>query len=195
MRAHADEHGEDSRAGFVQPDVLHEQMTAGLRGRRDEPECRAGDIPGDVKIARFGRFFSDHGNRQIVHVRPDEEPFQHPLGVIAALARFGDAGAPVREQPGEKHRAFDLRAGHRRGVMDRGELASFDHQRGRVFRAFGLEFCAHLGERIDHALHRAAGKGRVADEPGAERLCSQNPREEPHRGAGVAAVDVALGGG
>ena len=53
LRAHAHEHAEQCRARIVQADVAHEQMTARLRGGRDQPKRRGRNVARNNEIARL----------------------------------------------------------------------------------------------------------------------------------------------
>ena len=105
---------------------------------------------------------------------------------------FDHGGGPFGEKPGEKNSAFDLCAGNRCAVGNALQIAmALDHQRWTGFFAHCVEVCAHEAQRIDHALHRAPGQRGVAGESGGEILRCENAGHEPHRGAGVAAVEVS----
>ena len=123
----------------------------------------------------------------------DEEVLEHPLRVIAALDRLGDARFAGGKHAREQHRALHLRAGHRAEVIGCGLSGrAFDDERRPVILALGGDLRAHLGERLDHALHRALRERGVADQPAAERLPGQRSREQAHGGAGVAAIDLRV---
>jgi hypothetical protein len=70
--------------------------------------------------------------------------------------------------------------------------AAFDDERGAISLSLGGDLRAHLGQRLDDARHGAARKRGVADEPAAEGLPREDAGEQAHRGAGVAAIDVAF---
>ena len=65
------------------------------------------------------------------------------LGVIAGARRLHNCGERVREQSGEQHRGFYLRAGHGHFVGDGMQFRSANHQRCELIFA-RLDFRAHL---------------------------------------------------
>ena len=89
-------------------------MSARLRGGRNEPERRRGNISGNEEIARFGSLIAENTDAAVVVFfthRADEIIIQHQLGVIAALRGLFHGGFSLGEKTREKQRAFYLRAG------------------------------------------------------------------------------------
>src|SRR5205814_7730253 len=86
LRAHANQNAEQGGARVVQTGVAHEQMSARLRGGRNEPERRRGNISGNEEIARFGSLIAENTDAAVVVFthRADEITIQHQLGMIAA---------------------------------------------------------------------------------------------------------------
>ena len=151
--AHPDEDAEDAGARLIESDVFNEQLRARLRGGGDHPEGGAGNIAGHREIARFRGEAAVDRDGEFLPLRADEKILEHPLGVVAALRGLGDAGPAIGEKSREEHGAFDLRAGHGGGVVQRGELAAFNDERGTISGAFSANLRAHLPERFDDPLH------------------------------------------
>ena len=68
---------------------------------------------------------------------------------------------------------------------------ALDHKRRAGFFALRVKICPHKAQRIDDTLHWALRQGRIAGEAGGEILRGEDAGHEAHRGAGVAAVDIA----
>ena len=76
LRTHPHEHAEHGRPRIVQTDVADEQMTARLRGGRDQPESRRGNVAGNREVARLRDlvaenadgvvFFTHSANKKII---------------------------------------------------------------------------------------------------------------------------------
>ena len=49
---------------------------------------------------------------------------------------------------------------------------------------------AHARQRVDHAAHRATTQTLVANQRGRKRLARKQPGQQPHAGAGIAAVQI-----
>src|SRR5581483_10831827 len=79
-----------------------------------------------------------------------------------------------------------LRAGNRRGVVDRPERDALDRD-WRVAVGEG-DMRPHLLERLADPLHRPARERGIADQREAALLWREQARDHAHRGAGVAAV-------
>src|SRR5690606_33453969 len=96
--------------------------------------------------------------------------------------------------------ALDLSARHGRLVIERAEALAapepvdverrVEHALLRAGRA--VEVRAACPERLDDAAHGATRERLVADELAREALRDEDAREQPHRGAAVAAVEGAL---
>ena len=102
-----------------------------------------------------------------------------------------DGRPSLGAEAGEHDRRLHLRAGDWKRVLDPGERAAFDDERqaavGRGDRR------SHLGQRVDDPPHRAAGERLVAGELEAAVLEGEDPGDEAHERAGVAAVERCVG--
>ena len=205
-RAHADEDIDNAGAGRIQADILHQQAGTRLRGGGDQPESGTGDVARNREIHRLWHLAAFDGRADFnetpilrgVFVFPnlfafrfDEKVIEHPLGVVARADIFDHRGGAFGKKSREENRAFDLRAGDRRAVGDALQIAmALDHKRRAGLFAFRVEICPHEAQRIDDALHRALRKRGIAGEAGGEILRGKDAGHEPHRGAGVAAIQI-----
>jgi len=116
---------------------------------------------------------------------------EEPLGVVAGRRRLDDRRrAVLRQEAGEQDAGLDLRARGRQLVADPVELrASHDDGRPALVR---LDFGAHQTERLLHA-HGPGGERLVADQLEPTVLTGQHPGCQTEDGAGVAAVERAVG--
>ncbi len=120
------------------------------------------------------------------------EGAEHPLGVIAAGNRFAHGRAPARAEPGEEQRRLDLGARHRQAVVEPAKARATDDERSPPLCA-RQHAGAHALEGLDDARHGPRAQRRIPGQDGEARPGGQDPGEETHRGAGVAAVDHLLG--
>ena len=120
---------------------------------------------------------------------------QHPLGMVAGGLGLDHHGFAGGIQPGQQHCGFDLRRRHRHGVAHWHRLGRADqrHRQAAPGAAHGLR--AEQRQRVSHPRHRAAVEAGIAREGDRDRRGRHRPHQQPHAGAGIAAVDhiVRLG--
>jgi hypothetical protein len=106
-----------------------------------------------------------------------------------------DHGGPasIREQPGQEHARFHLRAGDRQLVADRPDRRPAFDDEGRM-PVLRLHMSAHLGERLGDPPEGPVRERLVADELESSLLPDEQPGQEPNQRAGVPAVDRDTGG-
>ena len=177
----------------VQAHPLDGDVPSGSAGGEGAPEGRARQVARHREVARRERLAAGHRDRGAVARDPDAERFERALRMIACRHRFLDGRRAVGHEPREQHRALDLGARDLGGVTDAHEIAAVDRERGTA--AVRREPRAHRVERHDDAAHRPALEGRVARHHGAKGMGRDDPREQPHRRAGVAGVERRRGGG
>ena len=124
----------------------------------------------------------------LAHLHLGAEPAQHALGVIACGFRLDHLGPARSVQSRQQHRRFHLRRGLGQPIGDVLQPAALQCQRqppaGPADPAR-----PHQPQRRQHPVHRpppqrgVAGKGRGHRKPG------RRAHDQPHPGAGVAAVD------
>ena len=201
---HPDQDIDDARAGGVEADILHEQARARLGGRGHEPEGRARDVARHAEIPGFrdlpaldgdAGFLEFAARRRgpvpnILPAKLDQKILEHPLGMVARTRGLDDRRLAFGEQSGEQDGALHLGARDRKPVGDPRQRASLDNERGTLFLPLGGKPRAHFLERRNHAAHRALRQRRVACQPAPESLRREQAGHQPHRRAGVPAVDV-----
>ena len=65
---------------------------------------------------------------------------------------------------------------------------------GRQAARFSVDARAHLRQRFGHPPHRPLRQRRIADQHAVEALRGQQAGEQAHAGAGIAAIQYAIGG-
>ena len=103
---------------------------------------------------------------------------QSDFAVIAGAQRFFDAGLAIGEQAGEQQARLHLRAGYGHLVVDGFQSSAGNAQRRLAFLRCDLR--AHLRERLDDALHGAAGERFVADHLTGEFLSGNDTAQHAH---------------
>ena len=102
---------------------------------------------------------------------------EHPLGVVAAARRLGDAGrAPTARSAGDQHARLDLRAGHGQLVVDPVQGAPRDRGRGEAPLA-RVERRAPIG-RSGTAM-RSTGRRRIDSSPSSVHDPPGCPASQP----------------
>ncbi len=91
-------------------------------------------------------------------------------------------------QPGQQQRRLELRARDRHFIADtvQGHPTGNSHRRPSVA---GVDRRTHRAEWHCNAFHWPAHQRLVADQHRIECLRTEQPHEEPHRGAGIAHVE------
>jgi hypothetical protein len=120
------------------------------------------------------------------HLGP--EGAQHALGVVAGGFGLDHLDAALGVQAGQQHGRLHLGRGHRQLVGQAAQVAALQGQ-GQAALVAAQPGGAHAGQRIQHPAHRPAAQGIVAGEGGAQREARRRAHDQPHAGAGVAAVD------
>src|SRR3977135_2941425 len=148
-------------------------MTTGLSGRGDEPESGGRNISRDTEVARLRSLVAENADRFLLAHRSDEKIIQHQLGVVSADGRLMDGGLALREKPGQEERAFHLSTGDRQIVLRALQLYTVDFDGRGFVRSLGNDVRPHFAERLNHAIHRARGKGGAAHENAVEALACE----------------------
>ena len=185
---------EEPGAGRIDPHVLQRDRAArrcDQRGRQQER--RRGEIPGYVqRHAREPRRPS-HGHGSSADRHGNAHLPQHPLGMVAAARRLGEARFPFGKEPGQQHGALHLGTGdlgrHRAGPH---RAAALHHYR-RLPSFARAHARAELPQRRRDALHRPSRQGRVSHQPPRHAGARQDATEEPQGGARVAAIEIGNG--
>ena len=197
IRAHLAQHCQQSGAGRVHADIQDRQIAARNDARRDHKERRGGGIAGNGHVHRPQLSLAVNADNALAavlaHFEPRAEACQHPLGVVARWHRFDHASDAGGVEARQQHRAFDLRARHREAVGDRhGRCRAAQHQREGAARR-SLNRSAHLRQRGDNTVHRAARKAGIADKGRGDRVAGNQSHQQPGRRARIAHVKRALG--
>ena len=191
--AHLDPGVEQASAQGVQ----HHPLDRHHRARHDQTR-RQGE-GGRGRIARHG----DEGSGQrlttlqrdrpalahFFHADLGAEGAQHPFGVIATLLRLRHRGDALGVQASQKYGRLHLGRGHRLHIVDRRQRPAGQGDREPVLGRLPVEPGAHVGQRAGDALHRPLPQRGVAVEGGRQRIAGGRPHQQPHAGAGVAAID------
>ena len=111
--------------------------------------------------------------------------------MVASRNRLDHGRAALRVEAGVQDAGLDLGARDRQLVEDALQLAALDDERRLPVR--GLDLCAHLGERLGHAIHRPPPERLVAGQLEAARLPREDPGQQPEGRARVATVDRPAG--
>jgi hypothetical protein len=113
---------------------------------------------------------------------------QHAFGVVAGGFRLDHLDPALGVQAGQQHGRLHLGRGHRQLVGQAAQVAALQGQRQAALVA-AQPGGAHPGQRVQDPAHRPAAQGIVAGEGGAQRKARRRAHDQPHAGAGVAAVD------
>ena len=193
VRTHQPQRVQQAGAARIEPDRAQAQLRAGHDGRRDQEEGGRGEIRRHRHVG---------GAQALAAAQPGEagreldlhtEGREHALGVVAGRVRFGHRGFAVRVQAGQQDRRLHLGAGHRQRVVDACQrLPAVDVQRRGTVVA-GVDPRAHQRQRGGDPAHRPLRQRRVADQHAVEGLGGQQAGQQAHAGAGVAAVQRAIG--
>ena len=116
---------------------------------------------------------------------------QHPLGVIARRVRLADGGRAVCIETRQQQRGLDLRAGDGERIVDPPQRLPAMHVQGWTTAIAALDARTHALQWFDYSRHRPRRQRRIAGQHAVECLAGEHTRQEPHTGAGVAAVDRA----
>ena len=189
--AHQPQDVQDAGAGRVQPDVTQQQVGARRDRGADDEERGRRDVGRHVDRGGPQRLTATQPHRRAVAFDGDAEAPKHPLGVVAARSRLDDRGHAVGIQARQQHRRLDLGTGHRHPVVDRGEPARRPDAHRRRAALSGRYPGAHPRQRLGHPAHRAPAQAFVTDQHRLERLAGQQAHQQPHRGARIAAVELA----
>src|SRR5438874_2790787 len=76
--------------------------------------------------------------------------------------------------------------------MNSSQRSAADTERRRLLRTFGDNVRAHFSERLDYAVHRAAGEGWITDQSRFKSLTGKQTGEQTHGCAGAAAIDLVF---
>ena len=163
-------------------------MTLPGRPAARAPQNAAPEMsPGTLTLRPCSRWPPREPDRQAVTVERYAERGQCPLRMIPCCGGLDDDGLARRMEAGQQHAALHLCAGDVGPVGDALKRGALDRQRRPpVVRMDGRP---HFGQRGDDPAHRPAGQRRVADDGRAERVRRGQPRQQPHRGAGIGGVD------
>ncbi|MND81791.1 hypothetical protein D3C80_735990 [compost metagenome] len=191
--AHLDPGVEQARALRVQHDALDRD----LGPRRDQ-----GRRQGEGRRGRITRHSHD-GSGQLLsaleanapaftllgHIHHRAKSAQHPLSMVAALFRLDHDGLARRVQSGQQDGRLDLGRGHRLHILNARQTTAVQGQRHAVLGAVPVEMRAHVRQGPGDALHRPLPQRGVAVEGRANVVAGGGAHQQPHPGAGVAAVD------
>jgi hypothetical protein len=112
--------------------------------------------------------------------------------VVATGVAPDDKCLPVGVQPGQQDRRLHLRAGDGEVMVGAAQLLSAHGDWWQPGRR-GADVGSHAPQGLGDPGHGAAAQRRVADKGGLDtRDARQQPGQESHRGAGVAAVELRL---
>ena len=114
------------------------------------------------------------------------EAAQHPLAMVAGRFRLDHAGDARGVEPGEQHRRFHLRRGHRQAIFDRHGGHEPAHGQRQAPPRTGREFRAHAGERLHHPPHRPLRQRGVARKGRRQIMACQQTHQQTRRGAAIA---------
>ncbi len=178
---------EQARARGIEAHALDVDDAARQPGGEGTPERRPGYIPRNPEAAALQALAAAEPDRQAVAIERCAERGQRPLRMIPCRGGLDDDGPARRMEAGQQDAALHLCARDVRPVGDALKGGALDRQRRPpVVRMDGRP---HFGQRGDDPAHRPAGQGRVADDGRAEAVCRGQPRQQPHRGAGIGGVD------
>ena len=187
VRSHRTQHVQQAGAARIHADPAQQQLRARHQGGRDDEERRGRNIRRHADIARLQREAAQQG-RFARHERTGHaERGEHAFAVVAGGMRLAHVGLAIRVQAGQQQRGFHLRACDRQAGVDALQRPSAADAQRRA-AAIGFDQRAHRRQRLDHPPHRPLRQGRVADQHAVEALPGQQPGQQPHRGAGIAAV-------
>ena len=120
------------------------------------------------------------------------EMAQHALGVVAGRLGLDHRGRPRGVEPGEQHRGFDLRRGHRKAIFDRHRVDGTGDGERQAAAFARHEARAEAAQRLDDAAHRPPPQRGVAGDEGGDRVGREDAEEEPRRGTGIAEIEQIL---
>ena len=120
------------------------------------------------------------------------EVAQHALGMIARRLALDHRRFARRMQPGDQHRAFDLRRRHRQSVDDRHEIAGAAQRQRQRLLAGLKDLQPHLHQWRQHAPHRPPRQRRIARHLNRDRMAGDDAHHQPRAGAGIAEIERAL---
>ena len=188
--AHGTQHVQHADTRGVHAHMTQDEIRAGADGRCHQEEGCRRDVGRHVHPRRTQHLPAAHRRRGPLAPHLHAEGRQHPFGMVARGRRFRDARLAVGIQPGQQQRRLHLGAGHRQLQVHGREPVHRLHLQRRL-AVLAVDARAHPRERIDHPPHGAARQAGIAHHPGGKALAGQNAAQEPHRGARVAAVQVA----
>ena len=193
VRAHVHQRQVQAVARQVLADAGHENVGA------FDDQCCADRKGGRGRIARHGDglraqlWLAGQGDDialgRLFHMNRRAEAHEHPLGMIARRFAFDHHGLARRVQPGQQHGGFHLGAGHGRGIAHRNRICGPHHRHRQPPAAAPIGARAEQRQRIGHAAHRALAQGCVTREGRGHRRGGHAAHDQPHAGAGIAAVD------
>ena len=193
-RSHALDEAEKTDPRGVDGDVAHGDPGTRHHEGRGRPEGGARRVAGHGHLdgAELLSAAHAHAPRSLAQDLHPHRP-EHPLGVVAGglwLLHPGDAACV---QPRQQNGAFDLGARHGALPFEGAKRAAAKDQRGERVLPAAQRQCPHLAQGVEDARHGTAAQVLVSRQHAQERMTRQDAGEEPHRGAGVQAVEHPLG--
>ena len=194
VRAHLAQGLEQAGAQRIEQHALDRHLRARGDQRRDQREG------GRRRIARH----ADRARRSGVWPparrmwRPSARVLDLDLGaegrsMRSVWSRVGSGSitsvTPVGVQPGQQHRRLHLRRGLGQAVGDGRQAAALQASAAGGRRRGTSQVAPICAQRPQDPHHRPPAQGGVAGEGGGERKARRRAHDQPHAGAGVAAVD------